>query len=111
MQLADGFSRERRSNFPARLEAAHAKRSGHSIRTYEQFLSLSLDASLNEDHKRLIRCIRQIQLLVARKHFQVRHRNSHLCYRDCRRCLSFSKLASPTMYAMYLSSTRTDIST
>ena len=86
MQLANGFSRERGSN--SFLQ---------DPRPHERFLlselmnshPLSLDASLNDDHKRLIRCIRQIQLLVARKRFQVRRPSS-----DRRRSHSFAAAAA-----------------
>jgi hypothetical protein len=35
------------------------------------FLLLVDRSSLTEDHKRMIRCIRQMQLIIARKRFQV----------------------------------------
>ena len=40
-----------------------------------RFPSLPVSSSLTEDHKRMIRCVRKIQLIVARNRFQVRERD------------------------------------
>lgn len=65
---------------------------------------------LTEDHKRMIRCIRKMQLIVARKRFQVNcfHR---LAFVDFSTSATFSKRENHTMCAMSWNNTLMAIST